>query len=113
MKNETKHSKNNNDEKISESTIYVIQVRLKRERGKKRRIRSMFNKFKTLKEYKYWSGNVLLIAIVNGLIDLGLPYSKDEIISAFKQISIDEFDENPKKEIKKYLLREAQEKSPF
>jgi len=103
------HSEENTNKYI----LDVMKERLIKQRKEKRRVKSIFKRFKKLKEYEYWSDTILLNAIVYGLVELGLPYSEDEITSAFKIISSDDFNEEQRKGIKKHLLRSSIKRSPF
>lgn len=80
-------------------------------RQNKHRIRTIFNNLKKLKKYEGWSDLVLLNCVVNGLDELGEPYSKNEIYSAFKEV--DKNDYSSKSMILVNLLSNARDKSVF
>ncbi len=82
-------------------------------RRNKLRIRSIFLNLRKLNKFWGWSDLVLLNSIVIGLRELGEPYSKKEIYSAFKMVDKDDYDKEGKRYALKFLFKKAKEKSVF
>lgn len=82
-------------------------------RKRKKRVRTIFKSFRITEKYKYWSDLVLLNTIVITLNDLELSYSKAEIMSAFKSVTENDYDDETEPTLLKSLLVSAKEKSVF
>lgn len=82
-------------------------------RRKKIRLRAIFLHFRGMIKFEYISTLATLTVIVEALIDLKLPYSEDEIYSAFKLVEPDDYSSGQKKELLHSMLRKAEKKSVF
>ncbi len=87
---------------------FVSSCRLHRQR-----LRAISKELKQYQSVKGWSDIVILSSIVEALIELNLPYSKDEFYSAFKLVSKDDYNQQERKFIFKQLLRKAENRSIF
>lgn len=86
---------------------------VKKDRGKKKRIRSIVKHMAELSLTEGWSYLVILNTVVNCLRDLNMPFSRDEIYSAFNLVPRDDYDISVKHDLLEQLLVGAQDKSIF
>ena len=84
-------------------------------RGKNKRIRSIYLNLRKRKDYRGLSDIAILNWVVGVFDKLGLLYSRDEIYSAFRGISLEDYDHDKhlKHELLKSLQKKAKLKSPL
>jgi hypothetical protein len=68
---------------------------------------------RSLKKFEGWSDIILLNSIVAGLREIDEPFSRNEIYSAFKEVSKDDYDEKERNEILRNLTKNGNNKSTF
>lgn len=98
-------------------TPYTIMTEIKdilsTMRKKRMRIRSVFVCLRKLNKFYGLSDLGLLNSIIDGLIDLNLNYSANEIYSAFKLVGKEDYDRETKHCLLDSLLKNAENKSIF
>lgn len=90
-----------------------ISKYVKKDRAKHKRIRSIVKHMAKLSITEGWSYIVIMNTIVNCLREANMPFSKNEIYSAFSIVPHDEYDISLKSDLLDALLIGAKDKSVF
>lgn len=77
------------------------------------RLRAMFQSVQKLRKFEGLSSLILLNCLVISLRELELPYSIQEVYSAFKLVDKNDYSKGQKKQLLKFLTNGSKNKSVF